>query len=127
VLLEAVVAVPMLAAIAGAMAWGLSLVAVSAGLADTARDAARSLARGDDEAAVLRRVAVEWPATEVLVDRSGGLVTVTLTQERGLPRGLLAGRTVTLTARGVASLEWTSDDLAIDAWSDGDVALEVPP
>jgi Flp pilus assembly protein TadG len=117
VLLEAVVAVPLLAAIAGAMAWGLSLVAVSAGLADTARDAARSLARGDDEGAVRQRVSAEWPAAEVRVDRSDGLVTVTLTEQRGLPRGLLAGRTVTLTARGVASLEWVIDD----------GALEVPP
>jgi Flp pilus assembly protein TadG len=107
VLLEAVIAIPLLTAVAGAMAWGLALVAVSAGLADTARDAARSLARGDAEAQVRSRVSDQWPEATMTVERSGGTVTVLLTEARGLPVGLLAGREVTLTGRGVAAVEWT--------------------
>jgi hypothetical protein len=107
VLLEAVIAIPLLTAVAGALAWGLALVAVSAGLSDTARDAARSLARGDDESDVRGRVAEQWPGAVVEVDRGAGTVTVTLTDSRGLPGGLLSGREVSLSGRGVAAVEWT--------------------
>lgn len=107
VLLEAVFAIPLLTAVAGAMAWGLALVAVSAGLADTARDAARSLARGDDEGEVRGRVAEQWPGAVVEVERGAGSVTVTLTEARGPSGGLLAGLEVSLTGRGVAATEWT--------------------
>ena len=106
VLLETALAVPLLMAVAVALAWGLSLAGTSAALGDAARTAARALARGEAPDDVLAQARGDAPAAEVTVEHGDGIVTVVLRQEVSAPVPVLDGLSVTIEQRVAVPREW---------------------
>lgn len=107
VLLETALAIPMLLAVAVALAWGLSLAATSASLGDAARTAARELARGEAGPDVLERARASVPDARISVEDAGPDVAVVIVQDVSPPVPLLRGLSVTVTQRVVIPREWT--------------------
>ena len=107
VLLEAALAIPLLMAVAVALMWGLSLAATSASLGDAARNAARSLARGESGSDVLARTRQSVPGADVRVDGGGEAVAVVISREVAPPVPLLDGLAITITQRVAVPREWT--------------------
>ncbi len=108
VLFETALAIPMLMAVAVAVAWGVSLAATSTSLGDTARTAARDLARGEAVAEVLDRARASAPGSTITVDESGGVVLVSVDRDVSAPVPLLRGLSVTLHQQVAVPREWTS-------------------
>lgn len=106
VLLETALAVPLLMAVAVALAWGLSLATTSAALGDAARTAARSLARGEDLEEVLDRARAAVPGAQVVVDESGAETTVLVRVDVSPPVPMLQGVSMTLAERVAIPREW---------------------
>ena len=107
VLLETALAIPLLMAVAVALAWGLSLAATSASLGDAARTAARSLARGETGQDVLDRARASVPGAHVSVEDTGADVAVVVAQEVSPPVPILRGLSITVTQRIAIPREWT--------------------
>ena len=107
VLLETALAIPLLAAVAVALAWGISLGATSMALGDAARLAAREIARGVDVSVALAAAQAEVPAADVQVAEEGGSVVVIAVQDVRPPGPLLSGLAVTLSQRVAVPQEWT--------------------
>ena len=107
VLLETALAIPLLAAVAVALAWGISLGATSMALGDAARLAAREIARGVDVSVAVAAAQAEVPAADVQVEEEGGSVIVIAVQDVAPPGPLLTGLAVTLSQRVAVPREWT--------------------
>jgi hypothetical protein len=83
---------PLLVAVAIGLVWLLAVGSAQVRAVDAARETARALARGDDEAAaVARGLQVAPPGSRVHVTRGGGEVRVTVTGRVEAPGGLLDG------------------------------------
>lgn len=105
VMLETALAIPLLMAVTVALAWGLSLAATSATLGDAARNAARSIARGETGPQVLERARAEAPGADVMVEDSASGTSVVITRDVAAPVPLLEGLTITITQRVVVARE----------------------
>ena len=82
---------PLLVAVALGLVWLLAVGAAQVRTVDAARETARALARGDDEAtAVARGLAVAPDGSRIAVSRGGGEVRVTVTGRVEGPGGLFA-------------------------------------
>ena len=104
---ELVMAIPMLVALTAGLVWLLSVAFAQVRMIDAARETARALARGDDQASALalgHRVA---PAgAHFTITESDGLVRVRATCPVGGPgTGLALVPGVELSAQAVALLE----------------------
>lgn len=87
---ELVAVLPVLVALVLAMVWLLSLGVAQVRTVDAAREAARALARGDDEAGAVGRGEQVGPAgTAITVSRSAGEVRVRAAANVRGPGGLL--------------------------------------
>ncbi len=87
---ELAMVLPLLLAVVVAMTWLLSVGLAQVRTVDAAREAARALARGDDEArAVALATRVAPAGSRVGVSRSDGTVVVTVTGIVAGPGGLL--------------------------------------
>ena len=107
VLLETALAIPLLMAVAVALAWGLSLAATSASLGDAARNAARALARGEAGQQVLDRARASAPGAQVSIVDAGTDVAVVISRDVSPPVPILGGLSITVTQRVVIPREWT--------------------
>jgi Flp pilus assembly protein TadG len=88
---ELAMVLPLLVAVALGLVWLLVVGAAQVRAVDAARETARALARGDDQAtAVARGLAVAPGGSRVEVSRGGGDVRVTVTGRVEGPGGLLA-------------------------------------
>jgi Flp pilus assembly protein TadG len=88
---ELALVLPLLVAVTLGLVWLLAVGAAQVRTVDAARETARALARGDDEAeAVDRGARVAPPGSTVTVTRSGGEIRVSVTGEVPGPGGLFA-------------------------------------
>jgi Flp pilus assembly protein TadG len=88
---ELAMVLPLLVAVSIGLVWLLAVGAAQVRVVDAARETARALARGDDEAsAVGRGLAVAPDGSRVAVSRGGGEVRVTVTGRVQGPGGLFA-------------------------------------
>ncbi len=106
-LLETALAIPMLTAVALALVWGISLAATSMALGDTARSAARDLARGESMAVVLERARSQAPGASIRVEDAGESVLVIVDREVAAPVPILRGISVTVHQQVAIPREWT--------------------
>jgi len=82
---------PLLVAVCLGLVWLLAVGAAQVRTVDAARETARALARGDDEAAAVGRgLAVAPDGSRVAVSRGGGEVRVTVTGRVQGPGGLFS-------------------------------------
>jgi hypothetical protein len=87
---ETAVVLPIVAAFVLVLLWLISTLVTEVRLVDAARDAARGLARGDDEAAVRARLADTGPAgTQLTVVHDGADVTAGVSVSAEPPGWLL--------------------------------------
>jgi hypothetical protein len=104
---ELALALPLLVALTAGLVWLLAIGAAQVRVVDASREAARTLARGDDTATavgIARRIAPEGARVSVAVD--GGEVRVTTTARVRGPGGLLSGLPgVSVAADAVSVLE----------------------
>jgi hypothetical protein len=107
VLLETALAIPLLAAVAVALAWGVSLGATSMALGDAARTAARDLARGEPVAQVLDQARAQAPGASVRVEDAGDSVLVIVDREVSAPVPILRGITLTVHQQVAVPREWS--------------------
>jgi hypothetical protein len=107
VLLETAVAIPLLAAVAIALAWGISLTATTMALGDAARQVARDVARGVSVPAALASAQDAAPGATLAVVDEGSSVVVIADKEVAAPVPVLSGISVTLTQRVAIPREWT--------------------
>lgn len=93
---------PMLVAVTVGLVWLLAVGSAQVRTVDAARETARAVARGDDEAgAVARGLQVATPGSTVTVARGAGEVRVTVTGRVRGPGGLF-GRLPAPTVRATA-------------------------
>lgn len=107
VLLETALAIPLLAAVAVALAWGVSLGATTMLLGDAARQVARDVARGVAVAEALSAARESAPGASIEVVGEGASVVVVADQRVAAPVPILNGISVTLSQRVVIPREWT--------------------
>ena len=87
---EAALVIPLVAAFAMVLAWMVSVVIAEVQVVDASRDAARALARGDEEqTAVAAALATAPDGAAVAIAGSGGQVTVHVTAQAEAPGWLL--------------------------------------
>jgi len=98
---------PMLVAVTVGLVWLLAVGAAQVRTVDAARETARAVARGDDEAAaVARGLQVAPPGSTVTITRGAGEVRVTVTGAVQGPGGLFADLpTPVVRATAVAAAE----------------------
>ncbi len=107
VLLETALAIPLLAAVAIALAWGLSLTATSMALGDAARQVARDVARGVTVPEAVDAAKSVAPGATLHVVAEGSSVVVVADQEVSAPVPILTGISLTLSQRVAIPREWT--------------------
>jgi hypothetical protein len=107
VLLETALAIPLLAAVAIALAWGVSLTATTMALGDAARQVAREVARGVTVQAAIAAAQGVAPGASVQVIGEGASVVVVADQEVSAPVPILSGISFTLSQRVAIPREWT--------------------
>jgi len=107
VLLETALAIPLLAAVAVALAWGVSLGATTMLLGDAARQVARDVARGVAVAEAIAAARESAPGASIEVVGEGASVMVVADQRVSAPVPILNGIGVTLSQRVVIPREWT--------------------
>ena len=106
VVLETAIAIPVLAAVAIALAWVVSIGGAALHLGDTVRSAARELARGESQEAVLGRARSEVPAADFVVAVDGARVVVSAHQRVAPPIPLLDGLAVAIKQQVDVPVEW---------------------
>jgi hypothetical protein len=104
-LLETALAIPVLAGVTLALLWGLGLGITALALGDTARNAARAIARGEPADQVAGWVSSQAPRAQVHIHDQGDLVTVLLTQEFLVPVPVLDGAGTTVRQSATAAKE----------------------
>ena len=104
-ILEAAIAIPALAAVTLALLWGLGLGITALALGDTARHAARALARGESADQGAWWVNAQAPRASVRIQDEGGMVTVLLSQEFSVPVPILDGAGATISQSATAAKE----------------------
>lgn len=109
-ILETALAIPLLLAVAVALTWGVVLAATTLSLGDTARSAAREIARGEPVAEALDRARSASPGASVWAERSDGLVRVVVEQEVSAPVPLLRGLSTTVRQQVAVPAEWEGGD-----------------
>jgi Flp pilus assembly protein TadG len=88
---ELALVLPLLVAVTVGLVWLLAVGAAQVRTVDAARETARAVARGDDQAsAVARGKQVAPPGSTVTVARTGGEVRVTVSDEVSGPGGLFS-------------------------------------
>jgi Flp pilus assembly protein TadG len=104
---ELAMVLPLLVAVALGLVWLLAVGAGQVRAVDAARETARALARGDDQATAIERgLAVAPDGSHIAVSRGGGEVRVTVTGRVEGPGGLFARMpSPTLRAEAVAAEE----------------------
>lgn len=107
VLLETVLAIPMLLLVAAALGWAVSLGATTAAVGDVARSAARSIARGDPVDAAIAAARGGDAALVITVAESGESVEVAVEKAVAPPLPLLAGLAITVRQRATVLREWS--------------------
>lgn len=107
VVLETALAIPVLTMVALALAWVVSIGGAALHLGDTVRSAARELARGESQQAVLDRARGEIPAAQFDVVVDGGRVSVAARQEVSPPVPMLDGLGITVRQQAVVPVEWS--------------------
>jgi Flp pilus assembly protein TadG len=101
---ETALALPVLAAVALAMVWLLTLGLAQMRVADAAREAARAVARGDGVARAEELAHAAAPGSRVSVEAGGGVVRVSVSTVMRPPGGLLGhlgAATLTADAEGL--------------------------
>ncbi len=97
---ESAVVLPLVAAFAIVLVWMVTIGLAKVQTVDAARDAARALARGDDQGAAFAAAQLSAPAgAQVSVTRSGSTVSVTVASDAVAPSWLL----VALPTREISS------------------------
>ncbi len=86
---EAALVLPVLAALTLALVWMLSLAVAQMRVTDAAREAARSVARGDPVAEAERLAMIAAPGATVRVESSGGKARVEVALDVRAPGELL--------------------------------------
>ncbi len=107
VLLETAVAIPLLTAVAVALAWGIALGGTSLALADVARQAARDVARGVPVSEALASAQEAARDAQVWVEDAGSSIVVVAEQEVVGPGPILDGIHLTLSQRVAVPREWS--------------------
>jgi hypothetical protein len=107
VLLETALAIPLLAAVAVALAWGVSLGGTSMALGDAARQAARDVARGVDVSTAIASARGSAPGADLHVEAANGSVVVIAEQEVVAPVPILRGLSFRLSQHVVVPGEWS--------------------
>lgn len=107
VLLETAIAIPMLAAVAAALAWAISIGGTALSLGDAVRSAARELARGEAQGAVLDRARAAEPAAVFDVAVVDGQIEVSAVRSVAPPFPLLDGLAVTVRQQAAVPAEWS--------------------
>ncbi len=107
VLLETALAIPVLLAVAAALAWCLSLAVTTAALGDAARTVARELARGQAPDAALGSARAALPAARVVIRQEGDLVVVVAEQDVSAPVPIIDGLAITLRQSVSVPREWS--------------------
>lgn len=104
---EAAIVLPLIAAFALVLVWMIAVGIAQVQVVDAARDAARALARGDDEAAAVEAADRTAPdRATVSSSRTGDTVTVTVSSHQEAPSWLLVPLPdVTLDATATVQLE----------------------
>ena len=103
VVLETALGIPVLVVVAVALAWGIGAGLAALSLADTARDAARALARGETVAEVIDRANRQAPAAIIDVLQDDATVTVRARRTMSLP--ILGDLGVDLEQKSIAARE----------------------
>ncbi|MEJ7689539.1 MAG: TadE family type IV pilus minor pilin [Nocardioidaceae bacterium] len=108
---EAAIVLPLVAAFALVLVWMISVGIAQVQVVDAARDAARALARGDDEAAAMQAADRTAPGHAVVSSsRTGDTVTVTVSSHQDAPSWLLVPLPdLTLDATATVELEERSE------------------
>lgn len=106
VVAEAAFAVPVLLAVACALAWALSIASTSIALGDAARQAARDLARGIPVEQVLDEAAQGVPGAQVRIVDDGDPLRVVASREVTAPVPILNGISVTIHQGVAVPREW---------------------
>ena len=109
---EAAIVLPLVAAFALALVWLVSLGIAQVRAVDAARDAARALARGDDESAAVSAAERTAPdGSTVTTRRADDTVTVMVESRQRLPGWLLVPLpTVTVSADSTVQAEDHRED-----------------
>lgn len=85
VVLETAIGIPILVSVGAAMLWGIGVGLTALSLADTARDAARALARGEVADDVMVRAREQSPHATIEMTSDDSTVTVRVRQSVVLP------------------------------------------
>ncbi|MDP1878419.1 MAG: hypothetical protein Q8M17_12780 [Actinomycetota bacterium] len=106
VLLETVLAIPLLVMVAAALGWAVSLGATTAAVGDVARNAARSIARGDSVEVAIAAALDGDLAFVITVAESEHAVEVAVEKAVAPPLPLFAGLAITVSQRATVLREW---------------------
>lgn len=105
-LLETAIAIPVLLAVALALAWVLSIGSTVLGLADAARLAAREIARGVPAADSVAAAQGAAPGAAIRIESDGAMVTVVAETTVTAPVPVLRGLAVPLRQSVTIPAEW---------------------
>jgi len=106
VLLETAIAIPILLAVAAALAWVLSLVGATLALQEAARQVARDVARGVEVQTAIGSAEATYPGAVVTLENADGRVTVLARREVLAPVPILSGLSVPLRQQVTMPEEW---------------------
>lgn len=107
VLLEAVIAIPLLLAVALCLGWAVALAGTTMALGDAARQVAREVARGTEVNAALDSARATAPGAALRIEQDGESVVVVAKQQVSAPGPILSGISVTLHQRVAVPAEWS--------------------
>ncbi|MFC6153911.1 TadE family protein [Nocardioides yefusunii] len=110
---EAAMVMPLLAAVTVGLVWCVAVGASQLRTVDAAREAARVLARGEDEATAVtlaERIAPDGARVEIGAEGGdeGGYVRVTVSADVAPPGGVFSTGAVTVSSTSVAAREETN-------------------
>lgn len=105
VLVETAIAIPALIAVCMMLLAVLAVGATTLALGDTARDAARSLARGEQIATVRQAAEEASPKAAVSIGHIGSVITVDIEQRLHLPGPILESLQWTVRRSATTALE----------------------
>jgi len=107
VVVEAALVIPLLAAVAVALAWLVGIGSVSLSLGDAARAAARDIARGEVADVAVTRALETVPGATASVETRGDSVVVVVSDDVRPPVPLLSGLPIHLRQQVSIPREWS--------------------